>query len=123
MSGAYHPQFILVIAHEVAHVHRRDDLMRWLELVSLLVFCWNPIAWFARCRLREAEEECCHASVVWTLPSERRPYGQAILKTIESLDKTSAASRARGERIVRSVSGWSIGNRDIPNCFFTNEYL
>lgn len=74
-----------VIAHELAHVRRRDDLIRWLEVITLVVFWWNPIAWFARRRLRESEEECCDAWVVWALPEHRRSYGQAMLKTIEFL--------------------------------------
>jgi len=43
------------------------------------------VAWFARRKLREAEEECCDAWVVWTLPSERKSYGEAMLATIEFL--------------------------------------
>jgi len=31
-----------VIAHELAHVRRRDYLIRWLEIVSLVAFWWNP---------------------------------------------------------------------------------
>lgn len=74
-----------VIAHELAHVRRRDHLVRWLEIVSLVVYWWNPIAWFARRKLREAEEECCDASVVCALPEQRKSYGQAMFKTIEYL--------------------------------------
>jgi hypothetical protein len=74
-----------LIAHELAHVRRRDDLVRWLEVIALVAFWWNPVAWFARRRLREAEEECCDAWVVWALPAERRGYGEAMLATIEFL--------------------------------------
>jgi len=79
-----------VIAHELAHVRRRDHLVRWLEVLVLVPFWWNPVAWFARARLREAEEACCDAWVVWAMPSERRSYGRAMVKTIEFL--TDAAS-------------------------------
>ena len=74
-----------LIAHELAHIRRRDDLVRWLEVIALVAFWWNPVAWFARRRLREAEEECCDAWVVWALPGERRSYGEAMLATIEFL--------------------------------------
>jgi beta-lactamase regulating signal transducer with metallopeptidase domain len=74
-----------LVAHELAHVRRRDDLVRWLEVFALVLFWWNPVAWYARRRLREAEEECCDAWVVWALPDERRSYGTAMLATIEFL--------------------------------------
>jgi beta-lactamase regulating signal transducer with metallopeptidase domain len=74
-----------LLAHELAHVRRRDDLVRWLEVIVLGAFWWNPVAWFARRKLREAEEECCDAWVVWALPAARRAYGEAMLATIEFL--------------------------------------
>ncbi len=36
-----------VVAHELAHVWRRDHLVRWLEWVACVVFWWNPVAWWA----------------------------------------------------------------------------
>jgi hypothetical protein len=74
-----------LLAHELAHVRRRDDLVRWLEVLTLVAFWWNPVAWFARRKLRDAEEECCDAWVVWALPAERKSYAQAMLATIEFL--------------------------------------
>lgn len=79
-----------VIAHELAHVRRRDHLVRWLEIAVLIVFWWNPVAWYARWKLRESEEECCDTWVVWALPNHRRSYGQAMLKTTEFLTERSA---------------------------------
>ncbi|HUG91458.1 MAG TPA: M56 family metallopeptidase, partial [Planctomycetaceae bacterium] len=74
-----------VLAHELAHIRRGDHLVRWLEALVLAVFWWNPVAWYARRRLRQAEEECCDARVVSALPADRRSYGQALLRTIEFL--------------------------------------
>ena len=74
-----------LVAHELAHIRRRDDLVRWLEVFALVFWWWNPVAWFARRKLREAEEECCDAWVVWALPGERRSYGEAMLATIDFL--------------------------------------
>ncbi len=35
--------------------------------------------------MRRAEEECCDAWVIWTLPASRQAYGQALCHTIEFL--------------------------------------
>ncbi|MCA9259360.1 MAG: M56 family metallopeptidase, partial [Planctomycetales bacterium] len=89
MAGFNAAQREAVIAHELAHVRRGDHLVRWLELVVCTACWWNPLAWFARAQLRVAEEACCDAWVVWTLPDERRNYGRAMLAANEFL--TAAA--------------------------------
>ena len=38
----------LVLAHELAHIRRRDHWFRWVEWSALVVFWWNPIVWLAR---------------------------------------------------------------------------
>ncbi len=74
-----------ILAHELAHLRRHDHWVRCFELIVLALFWWNPIAWWASRRLRQAEEECCDAWVVWALPECRRSYGQALLRTVEVL--------------------------------------
>jgi uncharacterized protein (TIGR03067 family) len=86
------PQREAVLLHELAHVARRDHLVRCLELVALVPFWWNPLAWWARRELRRAEEECCDAHVVWHLPESRREYGRALVKTLEFLSAGAPAA-------------------------------
>jgi hypothetical protein len=74
-----------LIAHELAHIRRHDYFVRWVEVFAIVLCWWNPVAWLAQRKLREAEEECCDAWVVWALPDERRSYGTAMLATIEFL--------------------------------------
>ncbi len=72
-----------ILAHELAHVRRRDHLVRWLEWLACTVFWWNPIAWWARKRLRAAGEICCDAIVVRALNCDPRAYGRALMRAIE----------------------------------------
>ncbi len=72
-----------VLAHELAHIRRGDHWVRCFELLVLALFWWNPVAWWASRKLRQAEEECCDAWVVWALPDCRRSYGQALLQAVE----------------------------------------
>lgn len=74
-----------VLAHEFAHLRRRDHWVRAFELVVLWFFWWNPVAWMASRRLRQAAEDCCDAYVIWALPGGRRSYGSALLRTVEFL--------------------------------------
>ncbi|HEY7921558.1 MAG TPA: M56 family metallopeptidase, partial [Vicinamibacteria bacterium] len=57
-----------LLAHELAHVHRRDHWVRLLELLATALFWWYPVAWWARAALRRAEERCCDEWVLRVLP-------------------------------------------------------
>ncbi|RIK79908.1 MAG: hypothetical protein DCC68_12350 [Planctomycetota bacterium] len=74
-----------VIAHELAHLRRRDHWTRWLELVAVGCYWWLPTIWFARRQLHAAEEACCDAWVIWLLPDRSRDYARALLETIDFL--------------------------------------
>ncbi len=74
-----------VLAHELAHLRRRDHWVRRLEFLALGLYWWLPVAWLARRRLREAEEQCCDAWVVSSLPGSARAYALALAETVEFL--------------------------------------
>lgn len=75
----------LVLAHELAHVRRKDYLVRWLEWSAGAVLWWNPLTWFAQRNLRIAEEICCDELVLSSLNPGPKNYANSILKSVESL--------------------------------------
>ena len=81
-----------ILAHELAHVRRRDHVVRWLEWLACTVFWWNPIAWWTRRRLRSAEEICCDALVVQAFDAAPRAYARALMRAID-LVRTGQAPR------------------------------
>ena len=70
----------LVLAHERAHVARRD--VWWNAFAALLcVLHWfNPVAWWALRRFRTDQELACDAEVLARMPERRRSYGEALMK-------------------------------------------
>jgi beta-lactamase regulating signal transducer with metallopeptidase domain len=74
-----------LIAHELAHLKRGDHWVRLLELGATVLFWWLPIVWLARRALREAEEQCCDAWVVWAFPGAARAYAESLVETVEFL--------------------------------------
>jgi WD40 repeat protein/beta-lactamase regulating signal transducer with metallopeptidase domain len=74
-----------LLAHELAHLRRRDHWVRWLELVAATLYWWHPLVCWARRELREAEEQCCDAWVLWVVPGSARTYTAAILETLDFL--------------------------------------
>src|SRR5579871_4166568 len=77
-----------LLAHELAHVRRRDHWVRWLELIVSAVYWWYPLVWLARRRLHVHEEECCDAWVVGEVSP--RVYAGAILNTLDFLAEDQA---------------------------------
>ena len=79
------PQRDAVLLHELAHLRRGDHRVRLLELAALTLYWWFPLAWWASRRLRQAEEECCDAWVVWAAPDARPAYASALVETVAFL--------------------------------------
>ncbi len=88
-----------VLAHELAHVRRRDHYVRWIEWLACSAFWWNPLAWWARRELRAAEEASCDALGVTAIESTPRSYAESLLRVVELMSTPptpSAPSFASG---------------------------
>lgn len=68
-----------IIAHELAHVARRDHLVVYLELLALALHWWNPLAWYIRRQLRETRELACDALALADAEQPRADYAQRLL--------------------------------------------
>jgi len=74
-----------ILAHELAHVRRKDHLVRWLEWLACSLFWWNPVVWWARRHLRANEEVCCDALVLSSLKPAPRTYASSLMTVVEYL--------------------------------------
>jgi beta-lactamase regulating signal transducer with metallopeptidase domain len=74
-----------VLAHELAHVKRRDHFVRWLEWLACVAFWWNPVVWWARRNLRLDEEDACDAFVLAHVEGASRAYAGTLLTVVEVL--------------------------------------
>lgn len=79
-----------LLAHELAHLCRRDHWVRGLELLATGLFWWLPTVWLARRRINAAEEECCDAWVLAHYPARRRAYADALLDTLDFVAESRA---------------------------------
>jgi TonB family protein len=58
------PRIRVVLAHELAHVRRRDWLVQTVVDVIRAVFWFNPLFWIACRRLRRESEQACDDAVL-----------------------------------------------------------
>lgn len=71
-----------LLAHELAHVRRRDHWVRLVEIAATALFWWYPVTWWARRALRRAEERCCDEWVLRLLPRSAEAYANGLVKSL-----------------------------------------
>lgn len=87
-----------VLAHENAHLKRRDNLIKPLAFLILSVYWFNPMIWLAYILLCRDIELACDERVIKDLgENERRGYGEALLSCCVSRRNIAACPLAFGE--------------------------
>jgi uncharacterized protein (TIGR03435 family) len=71
-----------IVAHELWHVRRRDNLFAVLHMLVEAVFWFYPLVWWLGARLIDERERACDEEVV-ALGNDRRVYAESILKVCE----------------------------------------
>ena len=71
-----------ILAHEVCHVRRRDNLAAAMHMIVEAIFWFHPLVWWLGARLVEERERACDEEVLH-LGSEPNVYAEGILKVCE----------------------------------------
>jgi bla regulator protein BlaR1 len=71
-----------ILAHELWHVRRRDNLFAALHMLVEAVFWFYPLVWWLGARLIDERERACDEEVV-ALGKDRQIYAESILKVCE----------------------------------------
>lgn len=75
-------QLEAILAHEVWHVRRRDNLFALLHMLVEAAFWFYPPVWWLGSRLVNERERACDEEVV-AAGSDRQVYAESILKVCE----------------------------------------
>lgn len=73
------PEIDAILAHELCHLRRRDNLAAMVHMLVEALFWFHPLVWYIGARLVEEREQACDEAV---LEDGKRPldYAEAILK-------------------------------------------
>jgi bla regulator protein blaR1 len=71
-----------ILAHELWHVRRRDNLAAAMHMAVEAIFWFHPLVWWLGGRLVEERERACDEAVL-QLGNQPRAYAESILKTCE----------------------------------------
>jgi beta-lactamase regulating signal transducer with metallopeptidase domain len=98
--GSWHPMVLLpegfearfpagalagVLAHELAHIKRRDLLAGWVFAAIGCLYWFHPVVWVAMLNLRREREMACDDIVLESTRQESRDYAATIVDVAESL--------------------------------------
>lgn len=75
-------QMEAVIAHELVHVRRRDNLTAAFYMLISALFWFHPLIWWLQSRLLDERERACDEAVV-LLGSEPEVYAMSLLRACE----------------------------------------
>jgi bla regulator protein blaR1 len=98
-----------IVAHEICHVRRRDNLTAAIHMAVEAIFWFHPLAWWIGARLMEERERACDEGVLQA-GVEAREYAEGILNVCKFSIESSLAcvSGVTGsnlkQRIVRIMS-------------------
>ena len=86
-----------VFLHELAHIKRHDIFIGWLATILQILHWFNPLVWVAFHRMRVDRELACDAlALSHASPGENQPYGQTIIKLLESFGRSAWAPSLAG---------------------------
>lgn len=102
---------LFVLAHERAHIRRRDYLIKPLAFLLLAVYWFNPVLWLAYVLLCRDIELACDEKVLSELGVQaKRPYSEALLSAVTFHRHVAACPVAFGEgkltKRVKNVLSW-----------------
>ncbi len=113
LLGLFHPRIYLpsfleetdrtyVLAHEKAHLQRRDHLWKILGFILLAVYWFHPILWVAYGLFcRDIELACDEKALKALGPAAKKPYSDALINCSVSRHTIAACPLAFGETGVK----------------------
>ena len=80
-------QIDAILAHEIAHLRRRDNLTSAMHMTVQAIFWFHPLTWWIGARLVDERERACDEDVV-RAGSRPDVYAESILKTCQYFVET-----------------------------------
>lgn len=103
LTGLTPEQLRAVIAHELAHIRRRDHLVNLLQVAVETLLFYHPAAWWIGRQIRRERESCCDELALSAGPS-RFEYARALAAVAErGAARPRLALAAEGGSLMRRI--------------------
>jgi uncharacterized protein (TIGR03435 family) len=116
-------QLSSVLAHELCHVRRRDNLTGAVHLLVESIFWFHPLVWWIGRRLVEERERACDQEVV-RLGAEPHVYAEGILNVCRFYVQSplACASGVTGSDLKKRIEA-IVANRAAPRLTIVRRML
>ena len=96
----------VILAHELCHIRRRDNLLATVHMVVEAIFWFHPMVWWLGARLEEERERACDEEVV-RMGGEPQVYAESILKVCEFYlaSPVACAAGVTGGELKKRIEG------------------
>jgi beta-lactamase regulating signal transducer with metallopeptidase domain len=91
------PQLRMILAHELAHLKRRDLVLGWVPAIAQVVNWYNPLVAMASREWTVAQEISCDELAVGVTGSTSAEFGRMVLAMSLPSQSTSGSQRDGGE--------------------------
>lgn len=119
-------QMRCVLAHELAHIQRRDYLVNLGQTMCDLVLVYHPLAWRISADIRNIREECCD-DIAAAVAGGVKQYGKALLAMDELAERSKLAQQVTGgslyDRVERLIRSRNTPDRESPTRFAVSIVL
>jgi beta-lactamase regulating signal transducer with metallopeptidase domain len=78
------PQSAAMLAHELAHLRRRDVWAAAVQFVAQCVWWFHPAVWWMNFQITRQRERCCDEEVVVGLSGKRADYARLLVAVLEA---------------------------------------
>ena len=98
-------QLETILAHELCHLRRRDNLASAFHLIVQTIFWFHPMVWWIGSRLVDERERSCDEYVL-KMGSDPQIYASAILRVCEEFclsEPLAIVSRVTGANLTRRI--------------------
>lgn len=78
LSGLNPFQLEMIIAHEMAHIHRYDHVVNLLQNIIETLLFFNPAIWWISAQIRQEREYCCDVAAVDACQAKNLAYARTL---------------------------------------------
>ena len=115
MSGLTISELESILAHELAHIRRRDWLVNLMQTVVETLLFYHPAVWWMSSIIRTERENCCDDIAV-SVCGDRLALAKALTRLEESRSpETGLALAASGGQLLHRVRRILSPNEPIPS--------
>ncbi|MDF2537971.1 MAG: peptidase BlaR1 [Herbinix sp.] len=79
-----------IFLHELAHYKRKDIAVNWVLTLLQIIYCFQPLVWYAIYKIHEDCEISCDAeALIYLREDEYQAYGSTVIKLLKLFSESN----------------------------------